>query len=310
MPDNFVKLKPIISIHAPKVLKPQTDEEFGYFLAGLIDSEGSIEKSGYLQINFNVLDISVAYYIKKKIGYGKITQEKKRFLVRYRCTTILGLATIADLIRNKLKHLTKIEQFNNRLIPRLCKDPTLNLNVNLTVYTSSNICQNHWLAGFLQGAGSLIISQSKVSNQNLLKFLMSIVISQKTVDLLKRIQADFGGSVSYRKSQDSYYFNTCDLSSVAKFIYYLDVFQLMGNKRTQYLIWRKTYLRFQEKTDLTAIGEAKIRTKKDKLALLTLIRKKNLNILSHVDLEDRLKVKLERAAKRQKNKRQKLKVEK
>jgi len=60
-------IKPI-SIHVPKYLRPINDEEFGYYLAGLIDGSGSFSKTQELIIMFHIKNISLAYYIKKKIG--------------------------------------------------------------------------------------------------------------------------------------------------------------------------------------------------------------------------------------------------
>jgi Homing endonuclease len=65
-----MKYESYISSEEPKALKPQTKEEFGYFLAGLIDSDGHIRKNGSVVIAFNVKEVSVAYYLKKIIGSG------------------------------------------------------------------------------------------------------------------------------------------------------------------------------------------------------------------------------------------------
>ena len=110
-----------ISKPAPKALKPRSKEEFGYFLAGLMDSDGCITQEGYIRIAFHVNEIRVVYYLKAVIGYGKAYKEKKSLTARYVCTAHLGLVIIARLIINKLKHDTKIDQFNARLVPKLKK---------------------------------------------------------------------------------------------------------------------------------------------------------------------------------------------
>jgi hypothetical protein len=291
-----VKLQlPLISRHAPKTLKPQTKEEFSYFLAGLIDSDGHISKPGYVQIDFNLNEISVAYYIKSMIGYGKVSLEEKQFTVRYRCIPIEGLAIIADLIRNKLKHLDKINQFNTRLIPRLSMETALKFNCNATVYTNSHLLENHWLAGFIQGDGSLLIFQCKVTGKTRLKTTMSLNLSHKTVDLLKLIEVEFGGHVGYLKTQDTYYYLSNSFTTASKFIHYLDKFQLMGNKLTQYWLWRQVYLLYQNKQHLTPEGEIKIQLKKEKLFQ---IRRNEPDTLSKEVHEYRLQAKLKRKAKR------------
>lgn len=54
-----------ISIHTSKQLKPANSTEFGHYLAGLIDGDGHFSSAQQLVIVFNILDIQLAYYIKK-----------------------------------------------------------------------------------------------------------------------------------------------------------------------------------------------------------------------------------------------------
>nr|AOC61521.1 putative LAGLIDADG homing endonuclease [Rhexinema sarcinoideum] len=168
-----------------KALKPQNYEEFGYFLAGLIDADGHIRKNGSVVIAFHLKEKSVACYLKKVIGFGSIYKVKNRQAVTYECMNNAGLLKVANFIRNKLKHASKITQFNERLVKRL--------KCEKTAYTPSNLTKNHWLAGFLQGDGSFNITQHKRSNKLFLETRIAVKIAQKLKDLLTLIQTDFGG---------------------------------------------------------------------------------------------------------------------
>jgi single-stranded DNA-specific DHH superfamily exonuclease len=53
--------------------RPKSEEDFGYYLAGLIEGDGYIGKRS-IEIAFHINDISLAYYIKKRIGYGNVTK--------------------------------------------------------------------------------------------------------------------------------------------------------------------------------------------------------------------------------------------
>jgi hypothetical protein len=150
--------KTIISIKAPRAFKPQTKDEFGYFLAGLIDADGHISKPGYVQIDFNVKEASIAYYIKTIIGHGEVSQERARLSVRYRCTHRDGLAEIANLICHKLRHPNKIDQYNTRRGPLL--------KIKTTLGSVAGLLDNHWLAGFIQGDGSLALILSRQKNKS------------------------------------------------------------------------------------------------------------------------------------------------
>ena len=137
-----------------KQVKPQNSEEFGYWLAGLIDADGHIAKKGDLQITFNSRDLCAAVYIKKITDFGRLYKFKRVQAYDYRCTNKQGLKMLSQLILNKLKLPRRIDQFNSRLAPRV----------------GSELCQtnqspvsiaNHWFAGFVQGDGSFQIRIKK-----------------------------------------------------------------------------------------------------------------------------------------------------
>lgn len=71
--------------------KPTNLKEFAYFLAGLIDADGHINKKE-LAITFHANDISVAYYLKKVIGHGSIGQLKKKvpIILRFTVKKVFG----------------------------------------------------------------------------------------------------------------------------------------------------------------------------------------------------------------------------
>jgi hypothetical protein len=103
-----------ISVHNSKHLKPRNDNEFGHYLAGLIDSIGHFSSKHELVIQFSLSDISLAYYIKKRLGYGKVKQ------IRDVCILIVskkeGLKKIIELINGKLRTVDKYNQVTNYVL--------------------------------------------------------------------------------------------------------------------------------------------------------------------------------------------------
>ena len=67
-----------VPVHIPEHLKPNNDEEFGHYLAGLIDGAGHFSSKQQLVIVFHSLDVSLAYYIKERLGFGSINQVKNK----------------------------------------------------------------------------------------------------------------------------------------------------------------------------------------------------------------------------------------
>ena len=67
-----------IPVNKPKQIKPINNEDFGYYLAGLIDGDGHFSSAEQLVIVFHILDVSLAYYIKKRLGYGSVKKVKNK----------------------------------------------------------------------------------------------------------------------------------------------------------------------------------------------------------------------------------------
>jgi hypothetical protein len=99
----------IVSDHIPVYKKPISDDEFGSYLAGLIEGDGYINKKIVnITIVFHELDVSLAYYIKKRIGYGVVDKIKNKKAFLYRAN-LEGSIVIANLINGKLR----TEKINN-----------------------------------------------------------------------------------------------------------------------------------------------------------------------------------------------------
>lgn len=64
----------------------------------------------------------------------------------------------------------------------------------------------------------------------------------------------FGGSIGYRKSQDTFYYSSVSFGSAKKVINYFDHFNLLSSKHINFLKWRKVYRLIQKKKHLTENG--------------------------------------------------------
>ena len=67
-----------ISEHVPRHLRPLNDDQFGHYLAGLIEGDGHFSSQQQLVIAFNSLDASLAYFIKKRLGFGSVNKVKDK----------------------------------------------------------------------------------------------------------------------------------------------------------------------------------------------------------------------------------------
>ena len=106
---NLITDDLFLSDHLKKHRKPETLEELGYYLAGLIEGDGYIGDSR-IEIAFHMDDISSAYYIKKRIGYGSVLYLKGKNSVRYVLRHKTGLDKVFNMINGKLLACYKINQ--------------------------------------------------------------------------------------------------------------------------------------------------------------------------------------------------------
>jgi hypothetical protein len=105
-----------ISIHNPKHRKPTNDNEFGQYLACLIDGDGHYSSAQQLIIVFNSLDIQLAYYIRERIGHGTVRKVKDKNAVLMIIATKKGIETVINLINNKFRTISKLDQINKNIL--------------------------------------------------------------------------------------------------------------------------------------------------------------------------------------------------
>ena len=229
-----------VSIHKPKTRKPDNTVDFGFFLAGLIDSDGHFSKKEPTQlvVCFHEKEIHTPYYLKKKLGYGIVSRVKNKKGINFIMAHSLGLEKVCALVHNKLRHKDKIIQYNTRL--RSLK--SFHFTEKQLLFS---IKENPWFSGFFMGLGLFQIKIIKRIDRKMAECRVVIQIDQKTECLLLQIKNAFGGNVYFRKSQNTYYYSSVNFASAKRVIQYFDQFHLMGIKMTQYTLWRKVFLKIQ-----------------------------------------------------------------
>ena len=115
---------------------------------------------------------------------------------------------------------------------------------------------NYWLAGFSDADASFQIKL--ITRNNKTEVRLNFQIDQKKKDLLFLIKNFVGGNIGFRKSQDTYYFNSTSFGAAKKVIKYFDQFNLLSSKYINYLKWRKAYIIIQNKDHLNEKGLKKI----------------------------------------------------
>jgi len=252
-----------LSVHRPskRLINDITDDEFGYYLAGLMDGDGHISTIGHIVITFNSRynDKRDAFMIRSRIGFGKIRQVKDKNAVNLIISNKEGIVHFSKLILNKLKHPTRIAQFNERLCSKF----------DFIAKTSSNTNINWdclWFSGFVAADGYIRIYIPYRKHRKKYEVRLLCQIDQKSDILLQQIKSKFGGSVGYRELNDTYYYSSVSFKSMFNLLKYFDNYPLQSTRfYLRYTIIRKSYLIIQQDLHLTSEGLEKLFRYKDLL---------------------------------------------
>ena len=250
--NNFNSL-PKVSDHVPKHNSNLTDQEFGYFLAGLIEGDGWFGFN-QLHIIFSERDVSLAYLIKKRIGYGNVYKIKDKKAVRYICKNKTGLSIILSLINGKFVSKFKYEQLIKH---------NYNKNFNCEILPPSNSIslKNYWLTGFTQADGCFHISIAN-SKTHKTGFSVRLEFSIKQNDnvplKLLYMELNMGNLSQY--SSGIWCYKSTGYKTSALLINYFDSFNLFGGKYVDYLKYRKVYIMITKGIHLEEKGILKIKS--------------------------------------------------
>ena len=136
--------------------------QLGYYLAGLIEGNGSIniyiiDNNPSIQIYFNTKDLPLAIILQSKIGHGSINKKKGKKAYIYTITNNEGIIKIINMINGKLR-THKLDTLN-KLIDYL----NLHSHSQFSKFPldSSLFSNNAWLSGYIDGNGSFYLRSTE-----------------------------------------------------------------------------------------------------------------------------------------------------
>lgn len=250
--NSYINL-PKISEHVPKHNSNLTDNDFGYFLAGLIEGDGWFGLK-QLHIIFAENDTSLAYYIKKRIGYGNVYKIKNKKAVRYICKNTKGLSIILSLINGKLVSHPKYDQLIKHKYSEY---------FNLTILSPSNCVylDNYWLAGFTQADGCFHISIAKSKTHKTgYSVRLEYSVKQNDVIPLKLLYDTVKMGNLSQYSSGIWCYKSTGYKTASLLINYFDSHHLFSGKYVSYLKFRKVYIMITNGKHLEDKGIIKIKS--------------------------------------------------
>lgn len=250
------------------------NSNFGHYLAGLIEGDGSIivpkvERSvkgriNYpsIQIAFDSRDFPLAMIIQKELGHGSISKTKGVNSYRLTINNYEGLILLAFLLNGKMRTV-KIK--NLFLLIDWLNNKFVNLNLEKKQLDKSFLSSNSWLSGFIDADGHFFaniskstiscgfeIMQSSVDKQGYSKLdLMEKLAEFLKVKLSKQSRKKLPGYLEYRV-------RTGNLDSNLILIKYLEEYPLFSSKYLNYKDWLLVINIINNKNHKTDIGKSQI----------------------------------------------------
>jgi len=146
---------------ASQIPTPISNKNFNYYLAGLIEGDGSIivptylkDKKGRLtypsiQIVFGLMDLPLALMVQKTLGFGSIARKKGSSAYIFTINSAEGLIKTILVVNGKFK-TAKIAALGKLIEWFRAKDK---IDFNLLPIDTTPLDKSSWLAGFIEADG-------------------------------------------------------------------------------------------------------------------------------------------------------------
>jgi hypothetical protein len=178
------------------------NENFYYYLAGLIEGDGTIivpklersikGKLNYpsIQISFDSRDFPLSLIIQQKLGFGSISKTKGVNAYRLTINNYEGLISIVNGLNGKFKTV-KINDFY--LLIDFLNKRFSNLNIIKKEIDNSDLKSNAWLSGFIDADGHFFVRISKKSVSCGFELVQSSLDHNKRSkhDIMKKLSDSF-----------------------------------------------------------------------------------------------------------------------
>jgi hypothetical protein len=124
----------------------------------------------------------LAYYIKERIGYDRVTKIRNKNAVILRISTREGIEKVINLTNGKLRVQYKMDNMKKNLTD-CYKKKLIIIKEDLHLNTKSNL-QNYWLVGFIDADASLqikIMDRINLNGSTRIEVRLYLQIDQKLV---------------------------------------------------------------------------------------------------------------------------------
>ena len=270
------------------------DRNFAEWFLGFVEGDGSFVVRTIQQKNqiiskpvFEITqkDPKLMYHIRKNLGYGRVisfVRKSDQIYWRYSVYKKQHLQAIACLFNGNIVlearqttfqiWLQAVNRYSGSTIKYICV-PRAEERISLT---------NGWLSGFLEADGgfysNILTNFTKgklLSGEIRYGITAKIYLTQKNeLKVLEKVRDLLGTTVAIsqlRNGHSTFLYNRLDVSdseSLNKLIHYLTNYPFQGQKKLQYLRWKRIFEHKVNKYPMTEISARKLRLLVNKLKVV------------------------------------------
>ena len=242
------------------------NNQLGYYLAGLIEADGSIivpqknsKNTPTISISFNIIDKPLALCIKGRLGYGSLEEIIENNAIKLIIRGKYNILNIVSLINGKFR-TPKIEKLHSLI--SYINNMSLNSEEKIILFglDTSSFDKNSWLAGFSDGDANININITWPENSNngygQIRLTFELVQSRIDDEHLEKYK-DFMGNLSIflRSKLGTHYISRYDRMGKQKawrarivnkegatvLINYFNKFPMFSSKYLNYIDWQMAY---------------------------------------------------------------------
>ena len=262
-----------------------TKSELGAYLAGLIESDGSIiipkdsTTRPTIKIVFNIKDRPLAERLMEIIGSGSI-QPASENAVEYVVRAKLGIVKIVNLINGELR-TPKIKALH-KIIDWINANPNYNSSsiIQKMSLNTTPLSSNSWFSGFSEGDGSFYIRITEGVKYNNISTIYTISQGNKDDSVLQSYKPIMlliaelcvqkigeTGLLAEKNGLDSFMWRvrTTNKKGVSAIVQYFNRFPLWSSKHLDFINWEQAHYIIMTKTHTKPRGLSKIKQLKNSM---------------------------------------------
>lgn len=245
------------------------NKKFLEWFIGFVEGSGSfviLKNKVYFDITQSFSNVSILYYIKKNLGFGKVCLQKDKNIAYFYVSSQENFFKIVLLFNGNLCSNYKKEQFTQWL---LIFNIQYNVNISLKTFTINKLTfETGWLAGFIDAKGyfNVDIINLQIS---CFKVRLEFILDQKNKEILDKIKfliipflkKNKFQFIFYDKNQNNWLFLSSFFKHHLSLIRYLKLFPLKTKKSLVLKKWIEIFNLITTKKYLTVAGLQLIKKK-------------------------------------------------